>query len=166
MRLKYSLIVVALLLVCHAMAQGRSAELKERTKQLSVMLRIKPPEATLRRVDSLLQLPAHAADPYWRQDLIHFRGHALRLLGRLDGAMEEQIRAYQLADSLQDRDGVANALLALTAIYMDLNDVERAERQVRLIELLAQSGTIGAHAGFGDCFVDADVDGVGLESLG
>jgi tetratricopeptide (TPR) repeat protein len=115
------------------MAQGRSAELKERTKQLAVMLRIQPPEATLSMVDSLLKERGLASDPYWRQDLIHYRGHALRLLGRLDGAMEEQIRAYQLADSLQDRDGLANSLLALAAIYMDLNDVERAGRELRKV---------------------------------
>lgn len=123
-------------------AQGQNTALREQSRELSVMLRTQPPDMTLRTVDSILSDPIHGIEPAWRMEMAGYRGHALRLLGRLDEAMEEQIRSYQLADSLMDREGVVNAMLALSNIYMDLNDVERAGRELRKAFAMNEERTI------------------------
>ncbi len=126
-----------------ASGRGRSAALKERTRQLSRMLRTQPPEAALAVADSLLAAPTHAHDPWWRKEMVHYRGHALRLLGRFDEAMAAQVRAYELADSLSDHAGRVDALLSMAAIHMDLDDLAQAEPILREALRLNEEQPVG-----------------------
>lgn len=127
-----ALTALLLLLWWHnGLAQDRPSALEQEKKYMSGMLRSLPPERTLQRVDSLYALPTIAADPVWRMELVHYRGHALRLLGRYDEAMAAQVRAYDLADSLGLHAGKVDALLSMAAIHMDLDDLDRAEPILR-----------------------------------
>jgi len=108
-------------------AQERPKELAREIKYMSGLLRAHPPERALQHVDSLFRVPAIASDAHWRMELVHYRGHALRLLGRFDEAMAAQVRSYELADSLNDHAGRVDALLSMAAIHMDLDDLDRSE---------------------------------------
>lgn len=110
--------------------QGRPEAVRAVSKRMSVMLRSEPPERTLLHADSLLLLPGISTDPWWRYELMHNRGHALRLLGRYDEAMSAQVRAFELADSLNDHNGRMDALLSMASIHLDLNDLASGRAKI------------------------------------
>ena len=124
-----SLLLLLLPLSVHG--QERPAEIKAESKRMSVMLRSEPPERTLLRADSLLLMPDKVGDPHWRFELMHNRGHALRLLGRYDEAMSAQVRSFELADSLNDHHGRMDALLSMASIHLDLNDLDAGRAKLR-----------------------------------
>lgn len=110
-------------------AQQRSEDVLAEAKRLGNMLRSNSPEIGLQHIDSLLALPANTQDPGLRMVRYNFKGHALRLLGRLDEAMSAQVRAYELADSLSDMKGKIDAQIAIGIIHMDLKDIPSARRE-------------------------------------
>jgi tetratricopeptide (TPR) repeat protein len=126
-----TLTALLLLLWCHdGLAQERPAELALEIKYMSGLLRTAPPELTLARADSLLASPKAKGDPRWRMELTRHRGHALRLLRRFDEALQAQIDSYTLADSIDDRVGLMEAILAQATIHMDLDDLDRASEKI------------------------------------
>lgn len=112
-------------------AQERPAALQAEMKVLTDLLRAEPPDATMRRLDSLMLTPTVTADPLWRMYMLAVRGHALRQLGRSDEAINAYISSYQLGDSLNNPRGMVEAQLSIAAVQMDLNDFERAGRELR-----------------------------------
>lgn len=136
--------LLAALFGCAAVpAQERPDALVREKRHLSGLLRSQPPERTLQRVDSLSTLPPIAADAVWRMELEHYRGHALRLLGRFDEAMAAQVHSYEMADSLNDHAGRVDALLSMAAIHMDLDDLTQAEPILREAFRLNQLQRVG-----------------------
>ncbi len=136
--------MVALLLfaglVSGASAQlARAPELEAWKKRLSASLRAEVPEVTIRRVDSLLALPAFAGDPAWRTELLGYRAHAKRLQGRYEGALADQFQAYAIADSADDRLGRIDALLGIANVHMDLGLFDRAAGEVREVYRMVQA---------------------------
>jgi tetratricopeptide (TPR) repeat protein len=111
-------------------AQAQSEELAREIKYMSGLLRTEPPERTLARADSLLASSKAKGDPRWRMELTRHRGHALRLMRRFDEALQAQIDSYTLADSIDDRVGLMEAILAQATIHMDLDDLERANQKI------------------------------------
>lgn len=93
----------------------------------------------MHRIDSLLAIPASDLDPLLRMGLHNFKGHALRLLGMLDEAMAMQVRAYEMADSLNDFKGRIDAQIAIGIIHMDRNDVDMARRELRQVYALTEA---------------------------
>ena len=120
-------------------AQERPEGVSRELQAVASTLRTQPPEVALRRMDSLLALPPAAQHPLLRMGLHYYRGHALRLLGRQDEALEAHTRAYAMADSLDDHKGRIDARIAISLIHMDLGQLDKAHRELLDIHARTQA---------------------------
>lgn len=128
------------LLLCHQLsAQERPQAVTNELQDLGARLRSNPPEVVLRHIDSLLAVPAPEQDAHLRRGLHHYKGHALRLLGRLDEALDEQARAYEMADSLKDHKGRMEAQMAIGIIYMDRGEIDKARYELVQVYALSEA---------------------------
>ena len=137
--LRLRLVLFSLALWSALNAQERPAAVADQIEELGAMLRSGTPEATLRHIDSLLALPATGGDPHLRMGLHNFKGHALRLLGKLDEALDEQVRAYALADSIKDGKGRIEAQMAIGIIYMDRGEIDKARYELVQVYALSEA---------------------------
>ncbi len=137
--LRIRLALLSLVLSSTLPAQERSAAVTNELEELGAMLRSGSPETVLHHIDSLLALPASGQDPFLRVGLYNFKGHALRLLGKLDEALDAQVRAYGMADSLKDGKGLIEAQLAIGIIYMDRGEMDKARYELVQVYALSEA---------------------------
>lgn len=139
---RWSLVFACLL--CHALliAGDPRLEARERLKWLGELSRTSTPHTVLHSADSVLRLPATADDPFIQQGLHAYRGRALRLLGRFDEAITAHMRAYALADSLDDYPGLIDARMVISLIYTDLRQLDKAQKELLAIYALTQERPI------------------------
>lgn len=137
--LRIRLALLSLVLSSTLPAQERSAAVTNALEELGAMLRSGSPETVLHHIDSLLALPASGQDPFLRVGLYNFKGHALRLLGKLDEALDAQVRAYGMADSLKDGKGLIEAQLAIGIIYMDRGEMDKARYELVQVYALSEA---------------------------
>lgn len=123
-------VLIPLLLGAPSMAQERPAALRAEIRTITDLIRAEHPGMALRRVDSLLATEQVRQDGIRHFHMLAMRGHALRQLGRSDDALVAYIASHGLADSLHDPRGMVDALLAITAVHLDLNDHDRAGREL------------------------------------
>lgn len=96
----------------------------------------------MRRIDSLLALPASTQEPLLRVGLYNFKGHAFRLLGQQDDALAAQVRSYELADSLNDHKGRMDAQIAIAIIHMDRDELDKARHELYEVYTLTKARPI------------------------
>jgi tetratricopeptide (TPR) repeat protein len=137
--LRIRLALLSLILWSTLQAQERSAAVTNEIEELGAMLRSAPPEVALQHIDSLLALPPAGQDPFLRVGLHNFKGHALRLLGKLDEALDEQVRAFEMADSLKDGKGRIEAQMAIGIIYLDRGEIDKARYELVQVYALSEA---------------------------
>jgi len=118
-------------------AQTPSRALQEEIAGLKELVRQQPPAEVLRRVDSLLALPEVSSEPRWQIALYSARGKSLRYMRKHHEALAAQVRAFELADSLNDASGRKEAQLAMAILHVDIGEKDRARRE--LLDLYAQT---------------------------
>jgi tetratricopeptide (TPR) repeat protein len=142
MLFRFSALLSALLWGIAFFPQERPEALRSELKTITDLIRAEPPEVALRRVDSLMNTEQVSSDALWRFHMLAMRGHALRQMGRSNDAIVAYVKSYQLSDSLDDARGKVDAQLAIAAVHMDLNDLERAGRELRsALSLSERHGT-------------------------
>lgn len=95
-------------------------------------------DSGLKGIEALMPMVEAANDPRMRCNALVVRADALRVLGRYDQAMQEYVRAHALAEPAKDLDGLIRSLSGMAITHLELNDLVKAEAELREALALAR----------------------------
>jgi len=127
MRLSLTIIIIFFVLGTPTFAQIVKANSFQDSLGLLVRKASTDPEIVLIQSDSLIALAMKKNDSQLYSSLILAKGTAYSFLGKNTKALEHQMRAYKLFDSLQNQTGKVVSLLNIAYTHMHLYEYKKAK---------------------------------------